>query len=207
MIKLYGVPRSRSLRVSWTLEELGLDWQYHFINFAKGDSRSESFLAVNPCGKVPALVDNDLVVTESAAIVLHLAEKYGDRKLLPTLGSDASALHHQWVSFIICELEQPLWTIGKHKFALPEEIRQQSMFAVAKWEFDKAAAIAENWLPDSDFLLGDKLSAADILLGHTLLWATRFEQDIPPKLAAYRDRVTARPTMVKALEKEVAGAE
>lgn len=207
MIKLYGVPRSRSLRVSWTLEELGLDWQYHFIDFAKGDSRSDAFLAVNPCGKVPALVENDLVITESAAIVLYLAEKHGDGILLPQAGSDASALHHQWVSFIICELEQPLWTIGKHKFALPEALRQQSMFAVAKWEFDKAAAIAENWLPDSEFLLGDNLSAADILLGHTLLWATRFEQEIPPKLAAYRDRVTARPAMSKALDKEMAGAE
>ncbi len=204
MIKLYGVPRSRSLRVSWALEELGLDWQYHFIDFAKGDSRSEAFLAVNPCGKVPALVENDLVITESAAIVLYLAEKYGDENLLPQTGSDASALHHQWVSFIISELEQPLWTIGKHKFALPEALRQQGMFAVAKWEFDKAAAIAEKWLPDSEFLLGDNLSAADILLGHTLLWATRFEQDIPPKLAAYRDRVTSRPAMARALEKEVA---
>ncbi|MEI6858494.1 MAG: glutathione S-transferase family protein [Shewanella sp.] len=207
MIKLYGVPRSRSLRVSWTLEELGLDWQYQYINFAKGDSRSPDFLAVNPCGKVPTLVDGELVVTESAAIALHLAEKYGDRKLLPQLGSDASALHHKWVSFIITELEQPLWTIGKHKFALPEEIRQESMFAVAKWEFDKAATLAENWLPQSDFLLGDELSVADILLAHTLLWATRFEQDIPTKLAAYRDRVTARPAMAKALEKELAGAE
>ncbi|GGJ04482.1 glutathione S-transferase [Shewanella hanedai] len=205
MIKLYGVPRSRSLRVSWALEELGLDWQYHFIDFAKGDSRSDAFLAVNPCGKVPALVENDLVITESAAIVLYLAEKYGDGNLLPQTGSDASALHHQWVSFIISELEQPLWTIGKHKFALPEVLRQQGMFAVAKWEFDKAAAIAEKWLPDSEFLLGDNLSAADILLGHTLLWATRFEQDIPPKLTAYRDRVTSRPAMARALEKEVAG--
>jgi len=207
MIKLYGVPRSRSLRVSWTLEELGLDWQYQFIDFAKGDSRSADFLAVNPCGKVPALVDNGLVITESAAIVLYLAEKYGDRKLLPEVGSDASALHHQWVSFIICEIEQPLWTIGKHKFALPEELRQQSMFAVAKWEFDKAATLAEKGLPDSDYLLGDNLSAADILLGHTLLWATRFEQDIPPKLAAYRDRVTSRKAMSKALDKELSGAE
>ena len=205
MIKLYGVPRSRSLRVSWTLEELGLDWQYQFIDFAKGDSRSDAFLAVNPCGKVPALVENGLVITESAAIVLYLVEKYGDGNLLPQTGSDASALHHQWVSFIISELEQPLWTIGKHKFALPEALRQKSMFAVAKWEFDKAAAIAEKWLPDSEFLLGDNLSAADILLGHTLLWATRFEQDIPPRLAAYRDRVTSRPAMARALEKEVAG--
>ena len=206
MITLYGVPRSRSLRVSWTLEELGLEWQYEFINFSKGDSRHPDFLAINPCGKVPALIDNGNVITESAAIAVFLAEKYGEGRLLPKAGSDASALHHKWLSFITNELEQPLWTIGKHKFAIPEELRLEAMFAVAKWEFDKAAAIAELWLPDSEFLLGDELSVADILLGHTLLWATRFEQDIPPKLAAYRDRITARGAMATALEKEQAGA-
>ncbi|ABV88497.1 glutathione S-transferase family protein [Shewanella pealeana] len=206
MITLYGIPRSRSLRVSWTLEELGLDWQYHYINFAKGDSRDPAFLAVNPCGKVPALVDDGFALTESAAIVLYLAEKYGQGKLLPKVGTHESAQHHKWVSFIISELEQPLWSIGKHKFALPEEQRLPAMLSVAKWEFDKAAAIAEKWLPESDFLLGDELSIADILLGHTLLWATRFEQDIPPKLTAYRDRITARPAMAKGLAKEEAGA-
>ncbi|GIU04796.1 MULTISPECIES: glutathione S-transferase family protein [unclassified Shewanella] len=206
MITLYGIPRSRSLRVSWTLEELGLDWQYRYINFANGDGKEPEFLAVNPCGKVPALVDEGFAVTESAAITLYLAEKYGQGKLLPKAGTHESALHHKWVSFIISELEQPLWSIGKHKFALPEAQRLPAMLSVAKWEFDKAAAIAEKWLPQSDFLLGNELSVADILLGHTLLWATRFEQDIPPKLAAYRDRITARPAMVRGLAKEEAGA-
>ena len=202
MIKLYGIPRSRSLRVSWTLEELGLDWQYQHINFANGDGRDPAFLAVNPCGKVPALVDEGYAITESAAIVLYLAEKYGEGKLLPRAGTHDSALHHKWVSYIISELEQPLWSMGKHKFALPEEQRLAAMLPIAKWEFDKAAAIAEQWLPDSEFLLGEQFTVADILLGHTLLWATRFEQEIPPRLAAYRDRITTRPAMVKGLAKE-----
>lgn len=206
MITLYGIPRSRSLRVSWTLEELELDWQFHYINFAKGDSRHPDFLAVNPCGKVPALVDDGFAITESAAIALYLAEKYGEGKLLPKAGTHESALHHKWISFITCELEQPLWSIGKHKFALPQEQRLPEMLSVAKWEFDKAAAIAEQWLGESEFLLGDELTVADILLGHTLLWATRFEQDIPPKLTAYRDRITARPAMARGLAKEEAGA-
>ncbi|ABZ77809.1 Glutathione S-transferase domain [Shewanella halifaxensis HAW-EB4] len=206
MIKLYGIPRSRSLRVSWTLEELGLDWQYQYINFANGDGRDPAFLAVNPCGKVPALEDDGFALTESSAIVLYLAEKYGKGKLLPVAGTHESGLHHKWISFITCELEQPLWSMGKHKFALPEEQRLVEMLPVAKWEFDKAAAIAEKWLPDSEFLLGDELSIADILLAHTLLWATRFEQDIPPKLTAYRDRLTTRPAMAKGLAKEEAGA-
>ncbi|WP_394205775.1 glutathione S-transferase family protein [Shewanella waksmanii] len=206
MITLFGIPRSRSLRVSWLLEELNLEWQYRHVNFANGDNKDPSFLAVNPCGKVPAMQDGDICLSESAAIVLYLAEKYGQGDFLPVAGSAESALHHKWVSYIICELEQPLWTMGKHKFALPQDIRQPSMLAVAKWEFDKAAAVAESWVPETGYLLGEQFTVADILLAHTLVWATRFEQDIPAKLLAYRDRVTARSAMQKGLDKELAAA-
>ncbi|MBB1269101.1 glutathione S-transferase family protein [Shewanella sp. SR44-3] len=208
MITLYGTPRSRALRVSWALEELGLDWQFSFINFTKGDNRSEVFLGLNPSGKIPVITDDDLVVTESAAIVSYLAEQYGQGALLPdsTASKAERALFHQWYSFIICELEQPLWSMGKHKFALPEAQRLSAMRAVAVWEFDKAAAIAETWTPEAGFLLGDRFTLIDILLCHTLMWATVFEQKIPPKLAAYRDRLQLRPALVSALKKTEAMA-
>jgi glutathione S-transferase len=203
MITLYGTPRSRALRVSWTLEELGLDWQFSFINFSKGDNRSEGFAALNPSGKIPVITDDDLVVTESAAIVSYLAEQYGQGALLPasTASKAERALFHQWYSFIICELEQPLWSMGKHKFALPEAQRLSAMRDVAAWEFDKAAAIAEAWMPERGFLLGEEFTIIDILLCHTLMWATVFEQSIPPKLAAYRDRLQLRPALISALNK------
>jgi glutathione S-transferase len=201
MITLYGTPRSRALRVAWVLEELGVDWDFSFVDMTKGAHRSAAFLAINPCGKVPVLTDDELVLSESAAICLYLAEKYGEGKLLPLAGSNASGLHHQWVSFIITELEQPLWTLGKHKFALPEELRHPQIMPCAVWEFDKAAALAEAMLPESDFLLGDDVSVADILLAHTLMWGTLFEQAIPPKLAAYRDRLSALPSRQSALQK------
>jgi glutathione S-transferase len=203
MITLYGTPRSRALRVSWALEELKLDWQFCFINFAKGDNRNEAFLALNPSGKIPVLKDDELVVTESAAIVSYLAAQYGQGELLPakTASKGELARFNEWYSFIICELEQPLWSMGKHKFALPEAQRLSAMGDVAKWEFDKAAAIAEAWTPESGFLLGDKFTIIDILLCHTLMWATVFEQTIPPKLAAYRDRLQLRPALNAALNK------
>ncbi|MCE9685566.1 glutathione S-transferase family protein [Shewanella sp. AS16] len=202
MITLYGTQRSRALRVSWLLEEMALDWQFQRVDM----QRSPEFLALNPCGKVPVLVDDELVLTESAAIMQYLAERYGEGRFLPQPGSHAAGLHHSWVSFIITELEQPLWSIGKHRFALPEELRLEAMFGVAKWEFDKAAAIAETWLASSDFartgfLFGDKLTVADILLAHTLMWATLFEQTIPPQLAAYRDKLQQRQALHSALEK------
>ncbi|MCL2915852.1 glutathione S-transferase family protein [Shewanella corallii] len=206
MITLYGIPRSRSLRISWILEELELDWNYQFIDFAQGDNRNPEFLAISPEGKVPALKDDGLVMTESAAIAYHLAEKYGNGDLLPAPGSDESALHHQWMSFIVTELEQPLWTMGKHKFALPEAYRHREFLGVAVFEFDKAAAIAEGWMPDSAFLLGEEISIADIMLAQTLMWASRFEQKIPPKLSAYMERMSKRASFTAALNKELAGA-
>lgn len=207
MITLYGIPRSRSLRISWVLEELELDWQYHFVDFSKGGNRAPDFLAISPAGKVPALQDGKLAMTESAAIALYLAEKYGNGDLLPPSGSHESALHHQWLSFIITELEQPLWTMGKHKFALPAEYRHRELLPVAEFEFDKAAAIAESWMPDSAFLLGEEISVADIMLAQTLMWASRFEQNIPPKLQTFMERMGQRTSFTNALNKELAGAE
>ncbi len=207
MITLYGIPKSRSLRVSWLLEELELNWHYHFVDFAKGVQKSPEYLSINPCGKVPALQDNDLVMTESMAIMLYLAEKYGQGNWLPVAGTPESAMHHRWMSFISCELEQPLWTMGKHKFALPPELRHREMLAVAKWEFDRAAEVAETWMAETDFLLGDKPHVADILLAQTLIWASRFEMSLPPKLNAFMVRMGQRPAMKQALDKEIAGAQ
>ncbi|WP_432454129.1 MULTISPECIES: glutathione S-transferase family protein [unclassified Agarivorans] len=204
MITLYGTPRSRSLRVSWLLEELNLEWHYHYIDFQAGEHHGEEYLAINPCGKVPALKDDQLVISESAAICLYLAEKYGPQ-LLPQPATAAAALHHRWLSFIISELEQGLWSIGKHRFALPEAQRIPEMVEVATWEFAKAAAIAEQWLPEQDYLLGEQFSVADILLCHTLNWAMSFQQTLPTKLMAYRKRVSQRPALNRGLEKEING--
>ncbi|MCM2680066.1 glutathione S-transferase family protein [Echinimonas agarilytica] len=202
MITLYGSPRSRSLRVSWCLEELGLEWVYKRVDLSKGEHRSEGYLAMNPNGKVPMLTDDDLVLSESFAICMYLAETYGNGKLLPTSVADKGR-HHQWLSLITCELEQPLWTMGKHKFALPEPQRVEPMLEVAEWEFEKICNELEPRMPDTDSLF-DEFTVADILLTQTLNWAVKFGQPLPPKLAAYRKRNSQRPALSLALDKELA---
>lgn len=203
MITLYGTPRSRSLRVSWCLEELGLDWRYQKIDLSKGEHRSDEFLSLNPSGKVPALKDDQLVLTESGAICLYLAERYGQGKLLPAT-IEEKGQHHRWISLILCELEQPLWTMGKHRFALPEEQRVPQMLETAAWEFQKICQELEPLLPESPHLF-EEFSVADLLLTHTLNWAVKFEQPLTEKLAAYRRENSRRPALAKALEKELAG--
>ncbi|KXI24074.1 glutathione S-transferase family protein [Photobacterium sanguinicancri] len=201
MLTLYGYPRSRSLRVSWLLEELGLDWQYHLVNLQQGEQKTTDYLQHNVEGKVPTLIDNDLTLCESTAICLYLAERYGPH-WLPHQSLQQQARHHQWISFIITELEQPLWSIGKHRYALPEPIRLPEMQAVASWEFKKAINVASHWLPESDYLFGNLPTVADLILTHTLNWATAFKQKLPANIEKYRLFVSQRPALMRALLKE-----
>ena len=205
-ITLYGSPMTRSLRVSWMLEELELDWNYHYVDFRAGAHLSPDYLAVSPTGKVPALVDDDLVLIESSAICLYLAERYGHGRYLPQAGTREAGLHHQWVSFIISELEQAVWSIGKHKFALPKAWRIPQMLETAPWEFGRAIAVIDAWVPEEGYLLGAEPMVADILLAHTLNWAINFKQSVPPKATTYCQRVSSRPQLSAALAKEQAAA-
>lgn len=201
MITVYGHPQTRSTRVTWLLEELGLDYQFVLVDFAKGGSYSEEFLRINPAGKVPAIVEGDLMMTESGAIVTYLSEKYSAGKLIPAPGTPERAVYEQWSYFVLCELEQGLWSLGKHRFALPKEQRVPGMLKTASWEFQKALKLFSLGLADKDYMLGDEFSAVDILLATTLSWAVAFNQPIElENVKAYHQRVIARPAF-KAAEK------
>jgi glutathione S-transferase len=82
-MRLYEFGPTRSIRVRWTLQELRVDFESIHVNLLAGENRRPEFLKINPAGKIPVLVDGDLVLTESVAIVLYLAEKYSDQGLLP----------------------------------------------------------------------------------------------------------------------------
>lgn len=203
MLTVYGFPRSRATRILWMLEELQQDYDYQPLDLEKGEHRSAEFLALNPAGKVPVLIDDDLILSECTAIISYLGDKFEHRELLPTPGSAQRALHDQWASFVVTELEQPLWTMGKHKFAIPKEYRVKAIFPTATWELQQAITLFSDALGDNPFILGDSFTAADILLGHTLFWAKGFEQPIEQaNLQQYMGRVSQRPSLQKALARE-----
>lgn len=203
MITLYGTPNTRSSRICWMLAELGMDYDFQIIRFQNGDHKSPEFLALNPAGKVPALKDGDLVLTESAAIVTYLGEKAGRLDLVPAVGSADRGRYLQWVIFAQSELEQGLWSIAKHKFALPEEQRVPQMLEVGAWEFQQALEIFSQGLADKPYILGDTFSGADILLGHTLFWASSFKQPLEQQnIKAYLQRIAAREAVTVFRQKE-----
>ena len=112
-IKLYEFGPTRSIRARWTLQELGVDFEPIRVNLIDGEHQRPEFLKINPAGKIPVLVDGDLVLTESVAIVLYLGEKYSAKGLLPAdLGQRAQV--NRWLLFAATELEQPLWRISRH---------------------------------------------------------------------------------------------
>ena len=121
-----------------------------------------------PAGKVPTLVDGNLVITESAAICLYIGDKFRESRLVPQIGTAERAECYRWISFPISELEQPLWTIAKHRFVLPEEKRVPATLQTAFWEFSVAAGVLATGIADRPYATGEIFTAADILLGHTL---------------------------------------
>lgn len=203
MIKLYGYPRSRSTRVVWMLEELGIDYEFIKIELLEGAGQTDDYLKIHADGKVPAIDDKGFVLTESAAIVTYLGDKYPASQLVPEPKTQQRARYDQWCFFVLTELEQPLWTIGKHTFVLPEEKRVPEIIDIAHWEFLKACKVLEKNLAGKEFALGGDFSAIDILVAHTLRWADAFGVPTGSEvLDTYRDRISARPSFDKVTNRE-----
>lgn len=203
MLQVYGCPNTRSTRVVWALEEAGAEYEYHKIDLLAGAGRRPDYLALNLGGKVPTLVDGELVLTESAAICTYIGDRFPASGLTPPAGSIERARYNQWCFFVMSELEQPLWTIAKHRFALPEKRRAPAVIETAVWEFAAAARVLATGLGSREFLAGERFTAADILAAHTLTWARAYDLALAdPQLEAYADRLLVRPAWKRARARE-----
>lgn len=193
MMQLYEFAPTRSIRVRWTLQELGLEFESVPVNMIAGEHRSPEFLKINPAGKLPVLVDGELVLTESVAIVLYLAEKYSDKGLVPTnLGQRAQL--NRWLLFAATELEQPLWRIARHTTLYPEDRRLPGDMVLAREEFGAMADVLEEHMSGRQFVVGDTVTVADFVVAYTLDWANEVRLlDDFPELQAYMERMYARP--------------
>ena len=191
---LYGRGQSRSFRGVWALLEADIPFEYVSVN---SSNLPENYLQLNPQTKVPTLVDEDagLVLNESAAIV-NYAGSLSEIELIPEQRADYDELCY----FVMTELEQPLWTIGKHSFALPEEHRVEAMLSTAKFEFEKAQSALQSRFYTEAYGLGEQFTLADVLLAQTLNWAERFKMEVDENLIDYRDRMYQRPACIKGLK-------
>jgi glutathione S-transferase len=192
-MRLYEFAPTRSIRVRWTLQEIGVPFESIRIDLRVNEQRSAEFLKINPAAKLPALVDGDLVLTESVAIVLYLAEKYPEKQLLP-VSPDERAQAYRWLLFAATELEQPLWRISKHTRIYPEDRRLIADIALAREDFAPMARVLAEHMAERTYVVGEVATVADFVLAYTLDWANeaRMLSDLPC-LRDYVERMYQRP--------------
>lgn len=157
--KLYGISGSRALRAIWGIEEVGIDYEHAPVTYG-ADSKSADYLAVNPNGRIPALVDGDLVLFESMAINLYLAKKYGGA-LYPANPAD-EARAFQWSVWGISEIEPLQMQIVVQKLFTPEDKRNPKVVEGATKALQRPLKVLDAALEGRDWLVGDAFSVADL---------------------------------------------
>ncbi len=174
-MKLYGTSKSRTARCLWALEELGLKYEHIPIELAK--TRTPEHLKLNPNGHIPVLDDNGLVLYESMAINLYLAEKYGKNSLWPAT-VEAHASTYQWSFWGMTEVEPNLVTVLRHRLLYPPEQRNEQLAQQAAEALKAPFKVLDDYLKGRDYILGREFTIADLNVASILRFALLAKLDL-----------------------------
>ena len=190
-VTLYGTGANRSARCKWTLEEAGVEYVQIDRRELAGADELRRF---HPLAKIPAAVIDGRALFESAAICTHIADRAPAADLIARPGTFARAEHDQWVAFCLAEMESWLWNSGVNMYVLPEEERITAGFEQNVKMFQRSAAVPEAHLARTDYLVENRFTVTDIIVGWCLNWARRLGHlEEFPALRRYVDRLLARP--------------
>jgi glutathione S-transferase len=181
MLKLYGGARSRASIVQWYLEELGIPYEFILLDLQAGEHRQPEYLAINPIGKVPAIVDGDFQLWESGAILFYLAQKYGN---LPS-SLEEQAKINQWIIFGNATLGPGIFVEANREREMPKLMTPLNQI-----------------LEKQPFLLGDELSVVDVAVGSILAYIPlmlKLDLSEYPAVVDYIQRISERPAFQKAI--------
>jgi glutathione S-transferase len=194
MYRIYGKGGQRHLKISWLLSEMQIPHETIAMDLSPQGPDYVQLLKLNPFGKVPILQKDDFVMWESAAIMTYLIDAHRERPMAPAAGTHERAKHDMIFFAAHTDLEEPLWTIAKHKFVYPENLRSESAVQAARFDWMQKANVLETVVPREDFLFGEQFTAADITLAYILNWAMKIEllQDFK-NLQSYLQRCKKRP--------------
>lgn len=186
-------PQTRSSSVLILLEELDAPYVLRDVNLKTGAQREPDYLAVNPLGKVPAILHDGALVTELGAIFIYLADAFPQKKLAPPIGDPLRGPYLRWLVFYGSAFEPAV--MDRHLERAPP----RSMSAYG--DFDGVMALVNDQLSKGPYLFGPRFTAADILWATALRWTTGFGL-VPasPQITAYIERVTARPAYARVAE-------
>jgi len=190
-ITLFHAPQTRSTGVLNLLEELHAPYSIHALNMKKGEQREAAYLAINPMGKVPAILHGDALITEQVAIGIYLADLFPDSSLAPALGDSLRGPYLRWYVFYAACFEPAL--VDR---ALKREPGPVPM--VPYGTVDATVNAVVNQLARGPWFLGERFTALDVLWGTSLTWMTGFGIiEAMPSIRSYIDRWNARPSVKK----------
>ena len=198
-MKIYFASNSRAVRIVWLFEELGLPYELETFKLGEKRMGEPGYLGVHPMGRVPALEDGDTTIFESGAIVEYVLARYGYGKLAPKDDDPAFADYLQWLHYSEGMLMPQVNIIVVETLFLPEEKRNQVNVDRATRLLSKMLSAVDERLMDRAYLTGE-FSGADIMTGHACVVSTRLGADVSdiPNVAAYVERLLARPALAKA---------
>ena len=199
MLKLHFAPLTRSIRVRWLLEELEL--KYELLRSEFNRDGDKGFAQSTPSGNYPYLEDGDVALSESGAIIQYVLEKYGDGRLEPPIGSKDRAAYLQWLHFAEGTAANPINTIVWLTVYRQDAAQHTAIIDAVRGSANTVFDRVETALADRQFLAGDKLTAADLMMGFTLASAKWLQvlTNEHPNTVDYVDRLFARPALQRAL--------
>ena len=190
-VTLYHAPQTRSSGAMVLVEELEADVEVKILDMRAGEQRQPAFLAVNPMGKVPAVLDGDALITEQVAIYIFLADRFPEKGLAPAIGDPLRGPYLRWLAFYGSSFEPAC--VDR---ALKREPGRVQMMPYG--DFETTLKTVTDQLKRGPYILGERFTAADLLWGGALNWITMFGiVDKTPEIAAYIERVTSRPSFAK----------
>jgi glutathione S-transferase len=195
-LTLYHAPRSRSSVALWMLEEIGQPFGIHLLNLKKGDNREHPYLDVNPMGKVPALKHGDAIITEVAAICCYLADAFPEAELNIPIGDPRRGPYLKWLFFAPGVVEPAIFDR-----AFPRA-GEAPRAALPFGDFDTAMNVLAKAVTPGPFLMGERFTAADVVIGSQLRWATIFKliperKEFTDYMACFADRPAAKRAQAK----------
>jgi len=199
MLTIYHAPGTRSLRVIWLCHELDLPHEVKTIDFAGGYRATPEWRRLNPVGKVPVMSDGEFTMFESGAMVQYLLDRYGNGRLQPPPGTERHGLYLQWSWFAEATYARPVGEIVNHARAFGKDGQIPAVVEEMKGRARLCSIAVDQALKDRSYLLGEEFTAADIMMGYSVMIAQRYASiEGLPDLNAYWERLSSRPAYLRA---------
>lgn len=192
-ITLYHSPASRAFIAYWMLEEIGVPFGVKTVDIGKGEQKSPEYLRLNPAGKVPTLTDGKVVVSENPAIAIYLADRYSYGQLAPKIEDPDRGPYLKWLVYSTAVVD-PVASLHEQSIDLPGR-------SFGFGAFGDMVDVLTAALSGKEWLLGDRFSAADVVLGGAVSFLM-FRKMLPerPELLDYNARLTAREAYHRAAD-------